>query len=333
MTKPTVWMPPEWHPQDWIWIGFPHDPVEWPGFLEAAQEQIAAFANAVAESELDAGNGVERVQLGGVVLAQRRGHAALVLFRFGGEVDRSREMLAQKTRASHLMSRIDTMKLVKVVKVTPGTGAGDVKLAGTVDVQPLVNQIDGNGNSTPHGTVFGVPWTRLQGGKNCIVCDPEVGDLGYVVVSDRDISAVKSTKKQGNPGSRRKYNLADGVYIGGILNLTPDQYMQMHEGGIRIVDKNGNSVVMSTTGITVKPALGMPVTIDGNLAVVGDLQLGGAIKGDAGGLYPGNLETAGGITAGKGTADEVTVQHHTHQYDRPTGPSAPAQSNAPTAGT
>lgn len=42
--------PPEWHPQDWIWIGFPHDPQEWPGVLEPAQEQIAAFASAVAES-------------------------------------------------------------------------------------------------------------------------------------------------------------------------------------------------------------------------------------------------------------------------------------------
>ena len=50
MASPNVWMPPEWHPQDWIWIGFPHDPVEWPGFLGRAQEQIAAFANAVAES-------------------------------------------------------------------------------------------------------------------------------------------------------------------------------------------------------------------------------------------------------------------------------------------
>lgn len=50
MADRAVWMPPEWHPQDWIWIGFPHDPVEWPGFLSRAQEQIAAFANAVAES-------------------------------------------------------------------------------------------------------------------------------------------------------------------------------------------------------------------------------------------------------------------------------------------
>ena len=43
-------MPPEWAPQEWLWIGFPHDADEWPGILPRAQEQIAAFANAVAES-------------------------------------------------------------------------------------------------------------------------------------------------------------------------------------------------------------------------------------------------------------------------------------------
>ena len=43
-------MPPEWAPQDWLWIGFPHDTEEWPDVLPRAQEQIAAFANAVAES-------------------------------------------------------------------------------------------------------------------------------------------------------------------------------------------------------------------------------------------------------------------------------------------
>ncbi|ODU69379.1 MAG: agmatine deiminase [Novosphingobium sp. SCN 66-18] len=43
-------MPPEWHPQDWLWIGFPHLAEEWSGVIETAQEQIAAFASAVAES-------------------------------------------------------------------------------------------------------------------------------------------------------------------------------------------------------------------------------------------------------------------------------------------
>ena len=46
----TMMMPPEWAPQDWLWIGFPHLADEWPGYLERAQEQIAAFANAVADS-------------------------------------------------------------------------------------------------------------------------------------------------------------------------------------------------------------------------------------------------------------------------------------------
>ena len=46
-------LPPEWHPQDWLWIGFPHDRGEWGSALEPAQGQIAAFANVVAQSGQD----------------------------------------------------------------------------------------------------------------------------------------------------------------------------------------------------------------------------------------------------------------------------------------
>ncbi len=46
----TVLMPPEWAPQDWLWIGFPHLAEEWPGWLEPAQKQMADFASAVSES-------------------------------------------------------------------------------------------------------------------------------------------------------------------------------------------------------------------------------------------------------------------------------------------
>ncbi|WP_338467612.1 agmatine deiminase family protein [Novosphingobium sp. ZN18A2] len=77
----TVWrMPPEWHPQEWLWIGFPHDADEWPDVIARAQEQIAAFANAVAESGQevrlivrDAANRAraERLVSGAVHLEQR----------------------------------------------------------------------------------------------------------------------------------------------------------------------------------------------------------------------------------------------------------------------
>jgi agmatine deiminase len=50
MTDTTLRMPPEWHLQDWLWIGFPHLAEEWSGLIAAAQVQIAAFANAVADS-------------------------------------------------------------------------------------------------------------------------------------------------------------------------------------------------------------------------------------------------------------------------------------------
>ena len=47
----TPWlMPPEWAPQDLLWIGFPHLAEEWSGVIDRAQEQIAAFASAVAET-------------------------------------------------------------------------------------------------------------------------------------------------------------------------------------------------------------------------------------------------------------------------------------------
>ncbi len=46
----TTQMPPEWHRQEWLWIGFPHITEEWGGVIDRAQEQIAAFASAVAES-------------------------------------------------------------------------------------------------------------------------------------------------------------------------------------------------------------------------------------------------------------------------------------------
>mgnify|MGYP001033363238 FL=1 len=41
--------PPEWAPQARLWIGFPGDPAEWPVALAEAQQQGAAFGNAVAE--------------------------------------------------------------------------------------------------------------------------------------------------------------------------------------------------------------------------------------------------------------------------------------------
>ncbi len=46
----TYLMPAEWAEQQWIWIGFPAAADLWEDDLEPAQEQVAAFANAIAET-------------------------------------------------------------------------------------------------------------------------------------------------------------------------------------------------------------------------------------------------------------------------------------------
>jgi agmatine deiminase len=43
----TIHMPAEWEAHDWVWIGFPWNAQEWHVALPQAQQQIAAFANAV----------------------------------------------------------------------------------------------------------------------------------------------------------------------------------------------------------------------------------------------------------------------------------------------
>lgn len=148
-----------------------------------------------------------------------------------------------------LIARLNTMKVVKVVAVH---NIGGVAPTGTVDVQPLVQQVDGNNNAFSHGVVPGIQYFRLQGGSNAIICDPAVGDVGYVVCSDRDATNVGVGQSNPvTPGSYRRFDLADGVYIGGILNKTPKQYIQFTQTGITIVDMNGNKITTSSTGVTI----------------------------------------------------------------------------------
>lgn len=189
----------------------------------------------------------------------------------------------------NILSRVSTAMPVMVQAVSAPVGLNPV---GYVDVLPLVNQIDGAGQPTPHGTVYHLPYFRLQGGANAVIIDPAIGDIGIAVFASHDISAVKATKKQANPGSRRRHSMADGMFLGGILNGTPTQYVMFDATGITVVSPTAVRIQAPTVAIT------------------------------------GNLTATGGITAGQGTGDQVTLQGHQHG----TG-SAAAGTVAPTAGT
>lgn len=253
-----------------------------------------------------------------------------------------------------ILGRASTVKLVQVKAVT---NTGGVSPVGFVDIHPLVNQVDGLGNSTKHGTIFKVPYFRLQGGGNAVIIDPKVDDIGIAVIADRDISSVKETKAEANPGSKRRFDMADALYLGGLLNNTPDQYVQFNDTGIHIVDKNGNSVVtsssgvqivdktgntvvMSSTGIKLTDTAGIIVElktggtfVTGNLVVNGNLQLSGSIEDVGGATYSGDLKVGGNVIAGFGTGDQVGLQTHTHTQPNDSHGDTEQPTASPTAGT
>ena len=187
--------------------------------------------------------------------------------------DASTDLTGIAAIVSAMIAEMSTMALVQVSAVT----GGGVAPAGTVTVTPLVSQIDGNGYPTPHGPVPNIPWSRVQGGQNAIICDPVVGDIGYVVTSDRDISKVKNTMAAASPGSRRRNDIADGVYAGGCLNVAPNQYLIFTSSGVRLVDANGNSLAMTSTGFSltdgnanslVSTSSGMTLTFSGGNKII-----------------------------------------------------------------
>lgn len=131
-----------------------------------------------------------------------------------------------------ILSGANTSTLVQVKAVT---NTGEVSPVGYVDVHPMVNMLDGYGHPIPHATIYNLPYMRLQGGTNAIILDPQVGDIGIAIFAQNDISSVKKNKAVSNPGSMRRNAMSDGLYIGGVLNGSPVQYVRFSATGIDVV--------------------------------------------------------------------------------------------------
>lgn len=198
---------------------------------------------------------------------------------------------------------LSKMQTATLVRVESCTNAGDLSPVGFVDVMPLVNQIDAQGNPTPHVTIYNIPYFRIQGGSNAIVIDPEQGDIGICVFASRDISKIKSTKQQGNPGSFRQYSFSDGMYLGGMLNGAPTQWMQFNEDGIKIhspvavvLDAPIVQVTAQTVSInaTTSATVTTPTfTINGATTLNGTIsQIGGSTAN-----FSGSMNVTGDVTA------------------------------------
>lgn len=143
--------------------------------------------------------------------------------------------------------------------------AGDTNAAGYVDARPLVAQLDAWGNALPMAALHHLPYFRLQAGRAGIVLDPVPGDIGLAVFAQSDCSTLKQGQKEtAQPGSWRKFDQADGFYVGGFLNKTVDTFVRLAQDGSITIKAPGNVTIDAPS-----------VSMTGDLYVTGDMTSGG----------------------------------------------------------
>lgn len=185
-----------------------------------------------------------------------------------------------------VMNRMATATLV-LVKAVDST-------AKTVDVQPMVAQIDGAGKAIPHGIINKLPYFELRGGNSAILLTPAVGDIGLAVFCHSDTSSVRKNRKPSNPGSRRRFDWADGVYVGGLLGAAPTQSIALDDMGITITAAPGKKVtIVSDTETRITG----PVRVTGAATFDGEVTIGGLAFSTHkhGGVAAGSVKSGGPV--------------------------------------
>jgi hypothetical protein len=136
---------------------------------------------------------------------------------------------------------------------------------GRVSVKPAVDQVDGQGNQVPHGTIYGIPYAQLQAGTNGIILTPVPGEIGIAVLCDRDISNVKKTGAAAGPGSFRQNSWADGVYVMRVFGPAPTNFINLDGDNINITSPGMFDVTAPNINLT------------GTVNVIGVLKVNGTI--------------------------------------------------------
>ena len=170
-----------------------------------------------------------------------------------------------------IQKEINVAMPVKVTKVMAGSGS-----VGYVQVLPLVNDMDAQGNAVDVAVIPQLPYFRLQGGKVAIITDPVVGDIGLAVFCQKDTSnVVAGTDKPVQAGSFRKFSMSDGYYIGGFFFFFPETFLELKQDGKAILTANGG------------------VTINGDVVINGELTAKGIVYSTHvhGGVVSGMVDT------------------------------------------
>lgn len=167
-----------------------------------------------------------------------------------------------------------------------------------VDVLPLVADVRSSDATMIQGSqIHNIPVWRLQRGNSAIIMNPVVGDIGLIAVSDVDISVARAARKESVPGSNRKHSQSDAIYLGGLLNGQPTQFIEFADGALNITSPNPVNITCSKATI---------VAPDGVEIIAPLAHFSGDIKAD--GNITDNAETQGASL--KSLRDNYDVHRH-----------------------
>lgn len=234
-----------------------------------------------------------------------------------------------------LITNVNTAMPCKVVAIEKQEQRG-VNIVGFVDIQLMIEQTNGQKKGNETAIVCNVPYIRIQGGTNAVIIDPEINDLGVAIFASRDITNFKEARRQTPPATWRKFSISDAIYIGGIRNQKPVQYIHFRNDGIEIYSPkrvhittptvlidSDNTTINTSAKTTINANGGCEINaettnngnvlINGNTKISGNLLVGGIIgqTGEAGG--GGNVSLIGPVNVVNDLhAEGISVAHHTH---------------------
>lgn len=211
-----------------------------------------------------------------------------------------------------VVNNINTAELVRVIAVDEAKKE--------IDVIPIVAKPDSEGQRIEPAPIYGIKYIEWQYGTNAIIATPVVNDIGLLVVCTKDISSIDS----GLVGSYRRYNLADGIYFGGLcgFNATPTQFIKFDENGIEVTSPTeltvnapimtvnaetsatvmtGEATVTATGNVAIS---GSNVSITGSAVSIGSGSGGKAVVLDGDPVYNGQQQQIGTV---KATSTSVTA--------------------------
>ena len=172
-----------------------------------------------------------------------------------------------------------------------------------VSVKPMVEGFTGGGDVIQNSIIYGVPVWRLQRGNSAVKMKPVPMDIGLIAICDRDITSVKKSKSPALPGSNRNHSYSDAIYLGGVLNAEPSQYIDFKDDGIDVVSPLRVNINGQSVSITAEDQ----VSVSANAIILN----GPVIQGE--GNRGGNATFGGSVTAsGDVVGSGISLSTHTH---------------------